>query len=97
MSETFSELYQKATDSHKDGNLKEAKIYFERAYIMDPSNGMLVYNYANFLADLGRYRQALTKYNEAIEIDDSIPSIFYNRGNCLLDLNLYEDAIQLLC
>ncbi|MCE7733259.1 MAG: tetratricopeptide repeat protein [Candidatus Heimdallarchaeota archaeon] len=94
MDETFSELYQKATESHKEGDLKEAKIYFERAYNMNPSNGMLVYNYANFLADLGRFQQALTKYNEAIEIDDSVPSIFYNKGNCLLDLKRYDEAIH---
>jgi tetratricopeptide (TPR) repeat protein len=94
MDGTASDLYKMAIRAHQDGNLKDAKLYFEQVYSKSPNNGMIVYNYANLLADLGRNRKALEKYNEAIEIDPSIPSIYYNKANCLLDLKLYLEAIE---
>jgi tetratricopeptide (TPR) repeat protein len=94
MNESSTDLYKMAMSAHNEGDLGKAKSYFEKAYSIDPTNGKLVYNYANLLADLNRNRKAVEKYDEAIKLDPNVPSIYYNKANCLLDLKLYKEAIE---
>ena len=93
MTESFDDIYKDAIAAHKKGDLQNSKLLFEKVYDLNPKNGVMVYNYANLLADLGRNQKALEKFDEAISLDPNIPSIHYNKANCLLDMRLYDLAI----
>lgn len=94
MPENPDHLYQKAMKAHREGNHQASMMYFKDLLEIDAQHGKAWYNYANVLADVEEYEDAVEAYQMALELDDSIPSLWYNYGNTLLDIQNFKDAIH---
>ena len=65
----------------------------KQAFQIDPNDPYILNEYANNLAELGKYGKAIALYDKMLEIDPNDISALNNKGVALIDQGHYEEAI----
>lgn len=85
----------------EDGNLLKAKKFFKKAYMADPCNIEILYEFALFHAEYNEGDQALDYYNEILDIDEKQAGAHYGKaiiydenGDSDKALDSYKEAIK---
>ncbi|MBK7442547.1 MAG: tetratricopeptide repeat protein [Bacteroidetes bacterium] len=78
---------------HHSEKFQEALVFFEKAYKLNPSNDLNLYNYSMLLCDLDRNSDALNLINSAIEINTTDEEYYNLKGTILISFNLLNDAV----
>tara|TARA_Y100001968_G_C19444930_1_gene764788 strand:+ start:662 stop:2353 length:1692 start_codon:yes stop_codon:yes gene_type:complete len=87
-------LANQAFKYHSEGNIKEAKIYYQY-FINQGFNDHKVYsNYGNILNDIGNLKEAELCYRKAIELKPNFSIAYLNLGNLLKKIGNLQEAIS---
>lgn len=88
------EFFNKATDLHQSGEMKEAEQYYRRALVHDDN---FIEAYSNFgvaLQFLKKYDEAIALFHAAITIDANYVDAHYNLGVIYYECEKNDEAIQ---
>lgn len=76
----------------REGNLEEAKRYYQKLYELFPSSAAIVNNLANVYFAQGNLELAEATYKKAIELDNRHASFHYNLYRTYLELYKFLEA-----
>ena len=86
------EIFNKALAFHSQGNILEAKKYYEYLINQRFEDERIFSNYGAILESIGNFKEAELSYRKAIEINPNFAYGYYNLGNILRDLKNLEVA-----
>ena len=70
-----------------------AEQHFKRALALTPNDPEVHYQYADWLAALGRLEEALASASKAVELDPLVPIFLHGKANNLQRLGHHEESI----
>jgi adenylate cyclase len=70
-----------------------AEQHFKRALVLTPNDPEVHYQYADWLAALGRLEEALAAASKAVELDPLVPIFLNGKANSLQRLGRHEESI----
>jgi len=74
---------------------KNAELYFQRAFQLNPMDRDILYNYALLLYQQGQYEKAGSLYQAYLEIDPLDEEVREKAGDCYYLLGEYEQAVRM--
>ena len=91
-----SELYASGEDAFRNGDVSEARKFFQIALEYCPDNGDTWRALANCYAAMRKPKKAEECFRKALQFadEDSIADIHFDFGNCLFDQAKYTEALQ---
>jgi Tfp pilus assembly protein PilF len=91
-SQSFDEIYAKATAAMASGNFAQALPLYDQAIALSPTHAEAHYKRANALRLLGRPHEAIAAYDEAIRHKPDYAYAYCNRGTVQRALGLLDAA-----
>ena len=85
-------LINKASKFHQEGNIAEAKKYYQQIINQGCNDHRVFTNYGVILNNLGKLQEAAICQRKAIEIKSDFAEAHSNLGNILRDLGKLEEA-----
>ncbi|MGB8688276.1 MAG: CHAT domain-containing tetratricopeptide repeat protein [Microcoleus sp.] len=89
-------LFNQGVECYYTGDLKGAKVAYEKALQIDPKYHLAWNGLGATLNDLGRYREAIAAFDKALEIDPKYHSAWHGLGIALYEFGRNSDAIVAL-
>ena len=86
------EIITKAIQLHVEGNIPEARKYYEYCLKQDFKDYRIFSNYGLILKDLGKLKEAELSIRKAIKINPFYSDAYSNLGNLLRQLGKHEEA-----
>ncbi|MFZ7103241.1 MAG: tetratricopeptide repeat protein [Peptococcaceae bacterium] len=74
---------------------KNAELYFQRAYQLNPADQDTLYNYAFLLYRQGQFQKAVILYEAYLEIEPLNQEVRQKAGDCYYLLGEYEQAVKM--
>ncbi|MFO7867128.1 MAG: tetratricopeptide repeat protein [Candidatus Aminicenantes bacterium] len=94
---TAASLYASLGEIHMDqGELDQAKEYFEKSINIDPSSHVLAYNVGEILFNSNEIDEAIRYYKMAVDIDPEWPKSYLKLGYCYLNKGDIDTALTYL-
>ena len=88
------EMINQAIKFHLQGNISEAKKYYQYCIKKDYNDQRVFSNYAVILKNHGQLKEAELSTRKAIELNPDLAEAFYNLGNILRNLNKLDESIN---
>jgi len=88
------EQKDKGDVSFKNGEFRDAVVYYTRALRWTPTNERILSNRSMAYLKISRYQLALDDAKKAEEINPSWSKIYFRKGQALRGLRKYDDAIS---
>ena len=85
--------FQEALALHQQGDLKQARLLYERALKWQPNYFDACHMLATLLYQMGQFDRAETLFVKALKIDPESTHALNNFGNLLQDLKKYKSAL----
>ncbi|MFY9138103.1 tetratricopeptide repeat protein [Zwartia sp.] len=85
--------FQEAFALHQQGDLKEARVLYERALKWQPNHFDACHMLATLLYQMGQLDRAETLFIKALKIDPEATHALNNFGNLLKDIKKYKSAL----
>lgn len=85
--------FQEALALHQQGDLKQARLLYERALKWQPNHFDACHMLATLLYQMGQFDRAETLFVKALKIDPESTHALNNFGNLLQDLKKYKSAL----
>ena len=89
-------IIKKAIEFHLQGNISEAKIYYQLFIDKGFSDHRVFSNYGNLLKDLGNMKEAEILTRKAIEIKPDSAILYYNLATILREIGKLKEA-EIFC
>jgi Tfp pilus assembly protein PilF len=86
------QLFTEGSELLQSGHAAEARVHFQTALGIDPSNALLHLHVGAALHDLSRYEEAVASYRHALDISPNMGEIHNNLGNSLMALGRFAEA-----
>jgi len=86
--------YNQAVLKINNSNYADALELLNKCIARDPNNKDALQMRANCLAELQKYKQAISDYNKALKIDDKDPILHYNKASTLIKMGKFDDAVE---
>ena len=93
--ENFSLFNQVGVLLYKVIDWKNAELYFQRDYELNPADENTIYNYALLLHQQGQFHKASKLYQAYLEIDPLDKEVREKAGDCYYLLGEYEQAVRM--
>ncbi|WP_269606548.1 tetratricopeptide repeat protein [Prochlorococcus marinus] len=85
-------IFNQACKFHSEGNIQEAKKYYQYFINQGFKNHIVFSNYGNILHELGNSKEAVLLYRKAIKIKPDYTDFYYNLSIILKDIGNLEEA-----
>ncbi|MDW8086607.1 MAG: glycosyltransferase [Candidatus Calescibacterium sp.] len=103
------QLSNLALSAERIGKVEEAEKYYRKAYENDRENTDVIFNYANFMFSLGRYKESLELFSEYLKKVEVVPpneihilsalsscaNIVLKNGDLLSSVKMLETACEI--
>ena len=86
------EIINQAIELHQNGDIPEAKEYYQQLLNQGCNDHRVFSNYGLILRGLGRLQEAEGLHRKAIELNSDFAEAHYNLGNTLKDLGRLQEA-----
>jgi len=87
------EQKERADEAFKDGNYRDAIVFYTRALRYTPKNERLLSNRSACYIRIQKYQMALEDANKAEAIEPSWPKVYFRKGQALRGLRQFQEAI----
>lgn len=88
------EQKEKADAAFKDGEYRDAVVYYTRALRHTPRNERLLSNRSGAYCKLSKFQLALDDVELAMQIEPKWPKLFYRKGHALRGLRRWNEALE---
>lgn len=84
---------ERGNKAFKEGNARDAVVYYSRALRYTPNNHKILSNRSAAYSKLGKFQLALDDAEKALGIDSKWPKIYFRKGAALRSMRRWDDAI----
>jgi protein O-GlcNAc transferase len=86
--------YDSGYDFHKNGQIDQAIIYYQKALHLNPSHVLAIYNLGTAFHGKNQLDEAVSYYRQALQIDPQLIGAYYNLGTIYQNKKLFDEALE---